>query len=159
MFLIIHGWWMKWKEKLKQSAMNQVIREKMLWECCGLVREKVGICGGFVLCRTQRQIIWEYYHLLIQCLWIQCNKLHGISSRRTSQAIGKNKLALGRWGHGARLFGRGQNMKILSEIYMEGGLSKSCEGHDSCKFPTKSAIFWPPAKKSRAVTPPSYPVF
>ena len=26
---------------------------------------------------------------------------------------------------------------ILSEIYMNGGLSKSCEGHDSCKFPTK----------------------
>ena len=31
-------------------------------------------------------------------------------------------------------------MKILSEIYMEGGLSKSCEGHDSCKFPTKLVL-------------------
>ena len=29
-----------------------------------------------------------------------------------------------------------RKLKILSEIYKDGGLSKSCEGHDSCKFPT-----------------------
>ena len=47
-------------------------------------------------------------------------------------------------------------MAILSEMYMNGGLSKSCEGHDSCKFPTKLSHILAPAKKSRAVTPPSY---
>ena len=42
---------------ITQNWVETVVRKEMQCECCGLVRESVGICGSFVLCLNQRQII------------------------------------------------------------------------------------------------------
>ena len=42
---------------ITQDWVETVVRKEMQCECCGLVRESVGICGSFVLCLNQRQII------------------------------------------------------------------------------------------------------
>ena len=42
---------------ITQDWVETVVRKRMQCECCGLVRESVGIYGSFVLCLNQRQII------------------------------------------------------------------------------------------------------